>query len=121
MRPLIIKEELTFASFIFQQKGSREGGNRNGRAENNFLPIPPMKGPFIDAHGGAVVGFKVPAQCSLARSLLWKQESVEMQRTSERARERAAVAPGRPSVRPSLSADSIDLSSCPSPFTLHRE
>ena len=113
MRPLIHEEEMTFASFIFQQKGSREGGNRNGRAENNFLPIPPMKGPFIDAHGGgAVVGFKVPAQCSL-----WKQESVEMQRTSERA----AVAPGRPSVRPSLSADSIDLSSCPSPFTLHRE
>ena len=72
-------------------------GDRNGRAENNFLPIPPMKGPFIDAHGGGAVGFKVPAQCSPARSLLWKQESVEMQRTSERA---AVVAPGRPSVRP---------------------
>ena len=117
MRPLIHEEDMTFTSFIFQQKGSREGGNRNGRAENNFLPIPPMKGPFIDAHGGAGVGFKVPARSVLARSLAALEAGVGGNATDERA----AVAPGRPSVRPSLSADSIDLSSCPSPFTLHRE
>ena len=87
-----------------------ERGNRNGRVENNFLPTPPMKGPFIDAHGGAVVGFKVPAQCSLA--------ALEAGVGGNATDERAAVAPGRPSVRPSVALRRLDRS-IKLPFALH--